>query len=216
MVLQSLPIRTGEVTRLVSVARADRRPGLEVSLHRFIVLTGVLAVTGGILVAPVILGRSDAHLPSSLGPARGETAQLNAVIETSFGAVTVEFVEKIPGLTSQDLAGMTHGIQDLVPAGKELVLVAATITNASDAPIAYAPGLFEVRLEDGGRVPVSRSAAVSGVLQPDASIDVRLEFVVPGDGGNVWLRFVGDPGVTEIDLGDTLISKPEGEHGHAP
>jgi hypothetical protein len=203
------------VRALASVALADQRRVLRTGLDRFVWLTAALAIVGAFLVAPLVLGADGAHPTMPSDPARGRTDELNAVVSTTFGTVAVAYVEKIPGLTAKDLAGMTHGIADLVPAGQEMVQVSATISNRSDVPIAYSPERFSVRLEDGRRVAPSTTASVPGVLQPDASIDLRIDFVVPGDGRHVWLRFADGARTREIDLGPTLVSDGGGGHGHA-
>jgi len=127
-------------------------------------------------------------------------------VRTSFGVVTVESVDKSTGLTSQQLAGVNHGIQNLVSPDQVQVEVLVSITNQLDVPAAYSPGQF-VLIADNSDKPISVTSAsfYNGVLQPHAQIEGKLSFTVSLGAGKMLLRYT-DPAQPQpilFDLGST-------------
>jgi hypothetical protein len=168
---------------------------------------GLLTVLGAVLALTTIVGGRNEPPPLPDGP-----FALAEDIPTSFGAVAVEHAEKIAGLGAKQLAGATHGIQNLVPPDKIQVQASATLTNLTLGPVRYAPEQFSLLVGKGSKpdpgqrpIPVQTASIRPGTLQPDAAIDARLSFVAPRSGERLWIAF-DDPGRSEpvlIDLGRT-------------
>src|SRR4029078_4268784 len=66
-------------------------------------------------------------------PAPGSTsrAALNQAFPTTFGEVSLEHIERTSGLTSEALAGVTHGISGLVPVGSEQLEINLLLHNTT-------------------------------------------------------------------------------------
>jgi hypothetical protein len=123
-------------------------------------------------------------------------------VPASFGSLAVAEVRTLPGLTAKALAGVTHYPSYLPPTSMR-VQVTVVLANALGRPVPYAPeqfrlwaGLRRTTRASGGSTPAT-------ALQPRASLEAQLEFVVPRGGSRLWLEY-GDPGrprATVIDLG---------------
>ncbi|HEX2102506.1 MAG TPA: DUF4352 domain-containing protein [Solirubrobacteraceae bacterium] len=128
-------------------------------------------------------------------------------IPTSFGAVAIDNVEKVNGLTAKALSGVTHGISNYVPPNKTQVQASVTLTNLlDDRSQAYTPTQFRL-LVGKKRKPVTevRASFRPGRLQPGASLTGQLKFIAPRNGSRLWIEF-NDPKRSEpvlIDLGKT-------------
>jgi hypothetical protein len=127
-------------------------------------------------------------------------------IPTSFGAVAIDNVEKVNGVTAKDLSGVTHGISNYVPPNKTQVQASVTLTNLLGDTVDYSPTQFRL-LVGKKRKPVGevRASFRPGTLQPDASISGQLKFVAPRNGSQLWVEFT-DPKRSKpvlIDLGRT-------------
>ncbi len=153
---------------------------LSVSLPRWRVL-GL-----SVLVAVALLGvwRVVAH--AQPGPPAA-SLQVGGATYTVIGA------EEVPGISAQDVNGMTHGISGLVSAGEALIRVTITITGG-DGPVAYDASVLRVLAtapgQDGTRgqvvEPVGGSVA-RGRLAPGGRLDGEVSFVVPRDGSRLSL-----------------------------
>ncbi len=126
----------------------------------------------------------------------------------------VTHVEQVTGLTTEDLSGMSHGIQGLVTDGETLIRVRLTISapggqvSANSAEgVAYDPSrlLAFVPGVESGHPPLGGSIA-SGLLTPGASIEGLISYVLPRTGQAVTL---GVPGGQRIHLA-TLDVAPGG------
>jgi len=175
------------------------------ALVGFLALIVSLAAVGAYLAAGVVGGNGEdtPSVPRQVQPNNGFA--VGDSVYTSFGAVAVEAVEKNKGLKPKDLSGVTHGIQGLVPAGKVQVQAFATMTNLNGGLVDYSPAQFSLLV--GSRTakptPLTSASIKPGTLQPNAAIDMRLTFVVPGKGQKMWVRFK-DPARAKpylIDLG---------------
>jgi hypothetical protein len=127
-------------------------------------------------------------------------------IPTSFGAVAIDNVEKVNGLTSKSLSGVTHGISNYVPPNKVQVQASVTLTNLLGETTDYSPTQFRLLVGEQ-RKPVKevRASFRPGTLQPDASISGQLKFVAPRNGSKLWIEF-DDPKLAKpivVDLGKT-------------
>jgi hypothetical protein len=177
--------------------------------------TTLLALAG--LVLAVGLLRGDAE-PWRHG---ADAYPVGQPIPTSFGTLVVRDVEKVAGLTAQDLSGVTHGIQNLVPPDKMQVEAAILLTNRLDRPVDYSlVEQFQLVNESGQsieRLPGVTSQPVR--LPPHSSITASMRFMAPRDGGHLWLAF-HDPGRGPpllVDIGATDETPPgalDGYRGH--
>ena len=191
-------------------ARPARRP----RVNRLPLIALVLSVVGlavaGIVasVALVAGGAEEPSVPILKGP-----FGVSQDIPTSFGAVAIDNVEKVNGLTAKDLAGMTHGISNYVPPNKVQVQAAVTLTNLlGTKTVDYSPTQFRL-LVGKKRKPVDdvRASFRPGTLQPNASISGQVKFIAPRTGSQLWIEFT-DPKRAEpmlINLGKTGKT-PEG------
>jgi hypothetical protein len=161
-----------------------------------------LAIAGAVVSAGVIVRGDAADVPVLKGPFG--TAQ---DIPTSFGAVAIDSVEKVNGLTAKSLAGVTHGISNYVPPNKTQVQATVTLTNLlNEQTVAYSPTQFRLLVGDAKK-PVNdvRASFHPGTLQPNASISGQVKFIAPRTGSRLWIEFT-DPKRPEpilIDLGRT-------------
>src|SRR4051794_11047145 len=166
----------------------------------------IVLVAAGALIASGVL-RADRRAPAGSTP--HGTFAISDDVPTSFGAVAVESVKRIDGLTHRQLSGVSHGIQSLVPRGRVQVEVNATLTNLSRGVHGYAPEQFRLVEARGARpAPGALRRAMTGTsihrgtLQPSAAIDARLTFVVPRNGRRLFLEYrdpSGGPAIA-IDL----------------
>jgi len=162
-----------------------------------------LAAGGAVLSASVIRqGVAEPSVPVLKGP-----FGVSQDIPTSFGAVAIDNVEKVNGLTAKSLAGVTHGISNYVPPNKVQVQATITLTNLlNERPVRYSPTQFRL-LVGKKRKPVKdvRASFRPGTLQPNASISGQVKFIAPRTGSRLWIEFT-DPKRAKpmlIDLGRT-------------
>jgi hypothetical protein len=173
-----------------------------------VLLVAVLAAGGiGIGVGVVVRGETTPDVAALKGP-----FGVSQDIPTSFGAVAIDNVDKVNGLTAKSLSGMTHGISNYVPPNKVQIQASVVLTNLLGRTVDYSPTQFRLLVGED-RKPVSevRASFRPGTLQPDASISGQLRFVAPRNGSKLWIEFV-DPKRSEpilIDLGRTGRT-PEG------
>ena len=192
-------LRTGPAT---AMPQADALPR---PLAAFLTLILALAAVGAYLAAGLVSGggHDTPTVARQIQPNNGFA--VGDSVYTSFGAVAVEAVEKNKGLAAKDLSGVTHGIQGLVPAGKVQIQAFATMTNLDSSLVDYSPAQFSLLVgsKTAKPTPLTSASIKPGTLQPNAAIDVRLSFVVPGKGQKMWVRFK-DPARKQpylIDLG---------------
>jgi hypothetical protein len=184
-------------------ARHSRRPLVAV----IFVALALVAFGAVVAVGIVRSGAADARLGLPNGPFG--TAQ---DIPTSFGALGVESVQRINGLTAKQLSSSNHGIAHLIRPGQVRVQTSVTFTNLLDKPVAYSPSQF--RLIAGGkgkpRAPFSSSIR-AGTLQPSASIDAIISFVVPANGNKLQMAFYdrGRKAPLLVDLGRVGKTTPD-------
>jgi hypothetical protein len=147
----------------------------------------------------------------------GAQVDPNTQIGTSFGVITIEHVENIGGLTSNELGGMTHGIQSLVTQDKAQIQVSVTLTNRLGREVAYTPSQFAIVAATGSPpIEPDNSTLPAGQIRPDSSIEATLSFVVPRDGSQFWIEF-REPSVaapTLVNLGHVDLVQQGGENEH--
>lgn len=178
-------------------------------LLTLLALVAVLAV-GGLSLATSMVARGQAFARPAAP--RSDSYGLGQDIPTSFGIVSVEYVQQLNGLSGEDLGGMTHGIQNYVPPDKVQLQVSIGLTNLLNTTVDYSPAQFQLTVGRGGP-PIAPAGATfpAGRLQPNAGIDGRLRFVVPRDSADLWIEF-REPGRAQpilIALG-TIEPSPGG------
>jgi hypothetical protein len=125
-------------------------------------------------------------------PAPGTFGQAQDV-PTSFGAVAIDAVSRVPG------TGRLGPMQAFV-----------TLTNLLDHPVGYSPRQFRL-LAGEARRPVGslQVGFAGGTLQPDASFSGELRFPPPRDGGRLWIAFSDRGKPILIDLTRTGGKTPD-------
>jgi hypothetical protein len=168
-----------------------------------LVLSIVALAAGGIGISVGLIerGAPAPKVPDLKGPFGVEQR-----IPTSFGAVAIDDVRKINGLTAKDLAGVTHGISNYVPTNKVQVQATVTLTNLVGRTVDYSPTQFRL-LIGKKRKPVDdvHASFLPGTLQPTASISGQLKFIAPRTGSKLWIQYT-DPKLGKpilVDLGET-------------
>ncbi len=164
----------------------------------------------------VVLGYQSLTTETS---AFSEIYSINQPASTSFGTIIVSAADDLIGLTSEDLAGVTHGIQNLVMADSVQIQLTVALINRSTAPVTIAPDdqfrLVSPQSKDA--ILLSGATIRSGELRPRSNIHVTLSFVVPRDGASYTLQYL-DPKseqIVQIDLGGVdVVSEEEMKDVH--
>jgi hypothetical protein len=127
----------------------------------------------------------------------------------------VTHAEQVLGLSSSDLAGMSHGIQGLVTNDKALVRVTLVI-SAGDSPVSYDVTVLRAFAKGSARpiVPVG-GTLTPGRLSAHARIEGSVSFVVPRNGAQLALRGVGDSREVALLQVDNNPAGPDKHHGSA-
>jgi hypothetical protein len=180
------------------------RPAVKRAPLVALVLSVAALAVGGIAISVGLIqkGTAEPVVPTLTGPFG--TSQ---DIPTSFGAVAIDNVEKVNGLTAKSLAGVTHGIAGYVPPNKVQVQASVTLTNLlNEKTVDYSPTQFRL-LVGKKRKPVKdvRASFRPGTLQPNASISGQVKFIAPRTGSRLWIEFTDpkQPKPLLIDLGRT-------------
>jgi len=167
------------------LARAGNAPAPQVLLRNMAILgvlalAAVLATAGALRAAGTISDGLRARAPFH-GTLR---------IPTSFGALVVDKVEVLGGLTTRDLQGVTHSIQNLVLSDEAQIQVSVQLLNRSAYPVAYSPAQFRLLGgADGAYVAPTSGTLQTGVLPPHGGINAELSFIVPRDGRALWVEY---------------------------
>jgi hypothetical protein len=172
-----------------------------------LVATVVALAAAGVVVALGALGSehepAEKAFPAQPGKNYGPFGVADDV-PTSFGAMSVKHAERIDGLTARDLAGMTHGVNGLVREKTSRVQATVTVTNLLDREVGYKPEHFMLRAAGSGKaLPLVGASVKPGKLQPDASLDFRIDFNAPRKAKTFRIEY-RDPGRFEpltVDLG---------------
>lgn len=149
----------------------------------------------GLVALAIALGFAGMLLAAQLVARPQPTPEPGQEVLTSFGTLRVTRVDLIDGLTPEDLAGMTHGIQNLVPADKVQVAASVLLTNRGQRPVDYSPAQqLRVVSSSGAAVEaLSGQVAETSVLPARASLTTNVSYTAPRDGGELWLEYL-DPG----------------------
>ena len=181
-------------------------------VYAFVTAVIALSLLGAVLALNLADARSG-HIHAVTAPAAAGIGQAQ---KTSFGQVTVQGADKIGGLTSKSVGGVTHGVNGLVKTENAQVQVAVLLTNLSDTSVDYAPEQFQLRAGRKG-TPISAQAStiLPGNLAAGASIEGRLGFVVPRATGKLFVEYA-DPRQAEpvvIPLGSLEVLGGSGGQG---
>ena len=186
-----------------ALAAPPRAAGRPFALVGLVGLVAALALAGA-LIAIVTFTAGDAD------GGHVDAPEIGHAIPTSFGAVTVQRAQTLAGLTSGDLGGVTHGIQNLVLSDKAQVEVAFLLGNTSGAPVRVDPSQFRLIVQGAtDPVAVSGSTVQPLWLRPGASVEASVTFVVPQSGAQMTVAYQ-DPGAA------AAITVPIGILGQAP
>lgn len=185
------------------------------ALPLFIIIGAVaaLAVVGGIVGFNVITTPDDSQ-HQHIGYGVGDD------VPTSYGMLSVTDVTLLAGLSSQDLAGVTHGVGDLVPPDKEQVEISMVLTNTGDRAASYSfPDQFKVVTTTGAPVQqLPALSAPSGKISGHSSMTTELRFMAPRDGGDLILEYRESGARTTRVLVGTTDEAPagalDGYHDH--
>jgi len=182
------------------------------------VVAGSIALAGAgaiLAIGMLIAGRGGIRDPPAYEVGR------DAV--TSFGTVAIQQVELLGGLSAQDLGGMTHGVQNLVPPDKVQLQLSILLTNSSPRPVLYAlTDQFRLVSETGDDAEqLPGLAAPIGSLPGRSSLSAVLRFMAPRDSDDLFLEF-RDPGEERpvrihVVAGDRVPqSSLDNSHDHLP
>lgn len=165
--------------------------------------TGRVSVLTGLLVLTTLLGAW--HVAASTA-GRHDPMSLQ-VGGTTF---TVSQVERVTGLTADDLGGMAHGIQGLVQDDQTLLRVSLTIA-AVDEDTTYDAGTLRLYSSSSKRAirPVGGSLG-RGELGAHSLIEGAVSFVVPRNGAHFVLRSRGSSQSVSL----TRVDKAPPGSGH--
>ena len=108
-----------------SASPAQRRAALPLPTLLCVLLVAVFAAAGAAYGALQLL-----H-PAAV-PVGTRRAALGQAFPTGFGEASLEHIERTSGLTSEALAGVTHGISGLVPVGSEQLEVSLLLDNTTE------------------------------------------------------------------------------------
>ena len=164
----------------------------------------------GLLVAATLLGAWRVSGTSSSGSDRQDPVTL----QLGEATVAVTHVERVTGLTADDLGGMTHGIQGLVPDDQTMLRVSLMLTAGSRAA-AYDPAdLWIERSGTGREIRPVGGALGRGSLSAGANISGAVSFVVPRNGASYVLHATGTEGAIPLGMVDAAPPAPEhaGDH----
>ena len=176
--------------------------GSRIALLAIANIVGVLAVAGFVAAFIALFPARNGSV-SEAGPLVGDS------VATSYGTITVQHIETIDGLTTQDLGGMSHGIADLVETDEAQILVSVSAVNNSDDAIFVEPGQFALFVDGSSDALVPTSSTIKPLtLQPGASVEASVIFVAPLSGAAISVGY-SDPG------GSVLVI-PAGELDEAP
>jgi hypothetical protein len=172
----------------------------------------IALAVGGVVATVSALGPqpgSDRNALTGPGPfAVGQS------VRTSVGVVRVTNVERLGGLTAQDLGGANHGIAGLVEPDQAQVQVTLRLTNDSTSAVKYSPSQITLRAGSDKAVKAMSSTMPESDLHAGSSLEGTLGFVATRTGSSLRLLLPGDGGPVAVDLGRTDVSGPDTSGGH--
>jgi hypothetical protein len=130
--------------------------------------------------------------------------------------VTVTGVDKLSGLSAQDLGSVNHGIQNLVTPADAQVQVTLNIVNYGTQAVTVSTDHIGLRIAGKAAIKPMSSTLPKGRLGAGLSIEGEFGFVAPRNGSTLQLEMPGAHGPVLVDLGtiDTSTSHDAGGHHH--
>lgn len=165
-------------------------PRLAARATLFAIVAVVLAIAAyGASLIPGTFGAERTQPVSAGAPAHKAIFAIGDRAPVSFGALSVLGARVAPGLTNQQLGGVTHGISGLIDARSSQLQVSISLTNAKYAAANWTAADFRLEAARSGRefAPVGGTDE-SGKLPPGSSLDLVLNYVVPRNGDHFTLR----------------------------
>jgi hypothetical protein len=174
--------------------------------------TLLLAIIGSVLSAFVLVQGVDEDTR------RASAASVGQPVNTSFGSLTLDYVEHIPGLSDEDMGGAMPGMSGMVHAGSEQVVAYITYRNTLRRPLDPAPENFRL-ISDSSDSPVwgTGEPQGTGVVQPGSILQTSVRFVIPADEAHLWLEY-RDPtsgSAQRFSLGTAQQAPADGQGSHA-
>jgi hypothetical protein len=189
-------------------ARRHNRPLLVLVASTFL-----LALVGSVLSAFVLVRGVDEDTR------RASAASIGQAVNTSFGSLTLDDVEHIPGLSDEDMGGAMPGMSGMVHAGSEQVVAYVTYRNTLRRSLDPAPDRFRlISATSDSPVWGTGEPQGTGMVQPGSVLQTSVRFVIPADESQLWLEY-HDPnnGSTQRFAMGTAHSAPadgQSEHSH--
>jgi hypothetical protein len=191
-------------------AGSGRRAGTVAALAA----AAVALVVAGVLSTVAML-RPDPYagsLDAFTGPGPFAVGQ---PVRTSVGVIQITGVDRLDGLSTQDLSSANHGVANLVPPDQSQVQATLRLTNDTARPVDYSPS--QILLRAGGHAPVKAMSSTlpESRLGAGVSLEGTLGFVATRNGSALRLELPGVDGPAEVDLGRIDRATPQtGHEGH--
>lgn len=198
------------------MTHANSRP-----LVAFLAACGLVAAAGGALAVRGITSDGSVSVPVSertaASAAHSGPHGVGDDVLTSFGAVSVDVTKKLPGLSSQAVSGVTH-YPSYIPPDKMLVQITVTVTNLTPAIMPLESGkLFKLVSGDGKDLTATTSTFLKSMkLQPSASVEGIMGFVIPAKGQKLQVRVVDPNGATQLVQIGKATADPTGRISATP
>jgi hypothetical protein len=166
-----------------------------------IVAVAVAAAAYGATLIPGTMGAQRTQPATQAALKHKPVFALRESAPMSFGALQVVDARVAPGLTDQQLGGMSHGISGLIGANTAQLQVSMEMTNTTYAPAPWTAADFRAVAARTGRefAPVGGTKE-SGKLAPGASLDLVLNYVVPRNGDHFTLNVRDGQSLVRVHL----------------
>jgi hypothetical protein len=180
---------------------------------RAAVLTTVAALAVGLVAGGVLATISmvrpgpSARAASSVQTGPGPYA-VGQSIRTRIGVIQITSVERLTGLTAQDLSSGNHGIANLVSPEDSQVQVTLRLTNDTAHPVEYSPSQIGLRIGGLAAATAMSSTLPGGRLGAGVSLEGTLGYVASRNGAILHLELPGVVAPVLVDLGRTDAATP--------
>lgn len=198
------------------MTRSNTRP-----LVAFLAVCGVVAAAGGALAVRGITSDGSVSVPVSQRTAASAAHSgphgVGDDVLTSFGAVSVDVAKKLPGLTSKAVSGVTH-YPSYIPPDKMMVQITVSVTNLTPAIMPLESSkLFKLVSGDGKDLTATTNTLLKSMkLQPSASVEGIMGFVIPAKGQKLQVRVVDPNGATQLVQIGKATADPTGRISATP
>jgi len=169
-----------------------------------------------LVLVVAILGLNGLDLAYRTFAAGAGAPAIGRGIATSFGSVTVAGIDILPGLTAEEVGGMTHGVSGFVAAAQEQIGVNVLVANSTDHAVRILPAAFTLAIE-GTQQPFVNTGATFGsvLLQPGSSVEGAVKFIVPRAAANVFIHYLAPDGAAiTVPAGRLDVGPAPSDGGH--